>query len=163
MKDLKVSSQDCAEASSVSQGVYTKLSAIALALIAIVLCLSLAGCGSSEEKKDEESNATQTEESTSADSSDDKAASSSNATDANWKKTLSDYEKWVDDYAELMKKAQDNPTDASLASEAAQMAAESTEWAQDIASLNESDLSESELSEYKETMERINEKLVAVF
>lgn len=80
-----------------------------------------------------------------------------------WKQFLSEYEAWVDDYIEFMKKYEKNPSDLTLLSEYATMASDMTEWAEksDEVSADLENASPAELSEYTAELTRILNKLTA--
>lgn len=49
-------------------------------------------------------------------------------TDTEWKEFLADYEAWVDDYIEIVKKYKENPADTSILSDYSAMLSEMSEW-----------------------------------
>ena len=48
--------------------------------------------------------------------------------DAEWKQFLKDYEAWVDDYIEIVKKYKDNPSDTTILSDYTEMVSEMADW-----------------------------------
>ena len=89
-----------------------------------------------------------------------------NATDemgneSEWKEFLRLYEEWVDDYVELMKKYNNNPSDISLLSDYMESMQKIVEWSEKADKI-QSDLSGEDLREYLATMSRIIQKLSTV-
>lgn len=78
-----------------------------------------------------------------------------------WRKFLSDYEAWVDEYIVFMNKYKANPMDLSLLSDYMKLTAELAEWSEDASKLEE-DLTTAELLEYQQTLLRITNKLSQV-
>lgn len=54
----------------------------------------------------------------------------STADDVEWKQFLKDYEAWVDDYIEIVKKYKDNPSDMSILSDYTEMVSEIADWSE---------------------------------
>lgn len=50
--------------------------------------------------------------------------------DTEWKEFLTDYEAWVDDYIEIVKKYKENPADTSILSDYSAMLSEMSEWSE---------------------------------
>lgn len=78
-----------------------------------------------------------------------------------WRQFLKDYEAWVDDYVDFMKKFKDNPSDTSLISDYAQFVAQTAEWAEKAKKYEDGlkDASPEILGEYVETLGRITKKI----
>jgi Flp pilus assembly protein TadD len=108
--------------------------------LVVLLCISLAGvlagCSSGSDATSQKSNA---------------SASS------NYKDTLKEYEKFVDDYVALMKKYKTNPSDPSILSDYTSMMTDYSEWTNKI-----NDIKGDFDSEDLKTLTRINEKLASV-
>ena len=66
---------------------------------------------------------------------------------------MKDYEAWVDDYIEIIKKYKDNPTDMSILSDYTEMMSEAAEWTE------KADEIELELEDTDEALEYTKEVL----
>ncbi len=58
------------------------------------------------------------------------ASNENSADDAEWKQFLEDYEAWVDDYIEIVKKYKENPTDISILSDYTEMVSDMADWSE---------------------------------
>ncbi len=85
-------------------------------------------------KEDDESDDVDEDLNFEDDSTADETTSSDTANDtsedAEWKEFLEDYEVWVDDYIEIVKKYKDNPTDMSILSDYTEMVSEMADWSE---------------------------------
>ena len=59
------------------------------------------------------------------------ANNNSSAEKAEWEKFIDDYNKWTDEYIEMVNKYKSNPTDASILSDYTEMASEAAQWAEE--------------------------------
>lgn len=86
----------------------------------------------------------------------------SNSINTEWKTFLSEYEEWTDNYIELIKKYQENPTDTSLLTDYNEMAKQAIEWSEKAEKLTDTlkeSLSTEDLKEYNNHLSKIVEKL----
>ena len=81
---------------------------------------------------------------------------------AEWKEFLKDYENWVDDYIEIVKKQKENPTDLTLLSEYTNMLSELTEWTEKADDISASIKDTDDALEYSKEVLRIAGKLAEV-
>lgn len=77
-----------------------------------------------------------------------------------FKKAMDDYEAFYDEYCDFMKKYKENPSDLSLITEYADMAAKLIDMDEAFEEWDQDDLSQEELKYYLEVSARIAEKLV---
>lgn len=110
-----------------------------------VLLLSLTACRKEENK---EANVV---------SSTVKETTTTTATNA-WKQFLIDYDGFVDEYVEIIKKYKENPADMSILSEYTDMVSKASEWNQKAYTLEE-DLEVEESLEYSAELLRILQKI----
>lgn len=110
-----------------------------------VLLLSLTACRKEENK---EANVV---------SSTVKETTTTTATNA-WKQFLIDYDGFVDEYVEIIKKYKENPADMSILSEYTDMVSKTSEWNQKAYTLEE-DLEVEESLEYSAELLRILQKI----
>ena len=117
---------------------------LALAL-SLVLVLSLAACGSNETP--------------SADDSKNPAVSGSTSENEEWKQFLKEYDEWVDDYIEIVKKYEANPTDTTILTDYTEMASKVADWAERAEKI-EQELADTEAAlEYSAELLKIANKL----
>ena len=85
----------------------------------------------------------------------------SSTDDKHWKQFLEDYENWVDDYIEIVKKYSENPTDTSILSDYSEMVTELAEWQTEAEKLEEEleDASPEELAEFSAELLKIAAKI----
>ena len=142
------------------RGKRQRYATMVLALIVTALCLGLFGCGGGDSEPAEapDSGSTQSDTSSTA------ATEDTDASDdySSWREFMKDYEAWVDSYIAFLEKYKENPNDASLASEASQMAEEASNWAQRLEAWSLDDMPPDELSEFMGILEQINRKLAAI-
>ena len=83
------------------------------------------------------------------------------ASTVEWRKFLEDYDAWVDDYIEILKKYKENPSDLSILSDYTDMMTELTEWTEETEAMEAEleDASPTELAEYSAEILRIAEKI----
>ena len=87
------------------------------------------------------------------------AKKDSTSDDAEWKQFLKDYEAWVDDYIEIVKKYNNNPTDMSILSDYTEMVSEMAEWSEKADEI-ELELEDTDAAlEYSKEVLRIGGKL----
>ena len=127
-------------------------------VMAVCLCFSLAislsACA--EDPASIETGATQS----SAETAQKENAEEKSSNAPEWKKFLTEYEKWADDYVALLKKYSDNPTDASLIAEYTKCMEMLSDWPDKVAKVQK-DLANdpAALKEYTDTVTKIAEKL----
>ena len=84
-------------------------------------------------------------------------------TEKEWQKFLADYDAWADDYIELVKKYEANPTDTTILNDYTQKASEVSQWSQDADKISEELVNSPEdLAEYTAELNKIAEKLADV-
>ena len=146
---------------------------ILVAIIALVVVMSLFGCGGDKSSQAEEPDAADTVEIESEESEPAESAEQSDtiekASDADsavlspeFKKTMDDYEAWFDHYCEVMKKYQENPSDLELMSEVTDLLSEETTMLEQMEKMDQSDMNTAELAYYIEVTARIEKKLLEV-
>jgi len=162
--------------SSLRNGGVKIMKRIVAAMIAMMLMLTLAGCGN-DDTSTAEQEAITTEESSAAEETapseeaapSEDAEESSNETETGsgvlspeFKKTMDDYEAWFDHYCEVMKKYQDDPSDLELLSEMSELIAEEGTMFDEMENMDESEMNTAELAYYLEVTARIEKKLLEV-
>lgn len=126
---------------------------ILLAAMCLLVC-GLVGCGEKTPDTQQENISADANVNTDVDNEADEPA--------RWETFLDEYEDFVDDYVDFMKRYQENPTDLSLISEAADMATEVTEWAEEAEDIEEELAADTEaLKEYTKRLANIVAKLSA--
>jgi len=95
---------------------------------------------------------------TKSSSNDKKDTKKDSGSSTSWKQFLKDYERWVDKYVDITKKYQKNPTDTKLADDYMKLMGELSDWSKKADKV-QGDLSDSDLTEYLNTMSRILDKL----
>lgn len=121
-------------------------------LIAVVILLSLTACGNETISTNEDTSNNVVTETT-----DEKNENSSN--EAEWKQFLKDYEDWVDNYIEITKKYEANPSDLSILTDYTEMVSELAEWSEKADEI-ELELKDSDAAlEYSNELMRIANKL----
>ena len=133
-------------------------------VLALTLVLALAACGDKTDNDVESNNdVASIETSNNVDNSaeNDEEAPAKTASDAEWKQFLKEYEEWVDEYIEITKKYQDNPSDLSILSDYTDMMTEMAEWTSKAEDMEKEleDASPAELAEYSAELLRIAAKI----
>ena len=139
-----------------------KVLAFALAVVlALTMGIVMTGCGGSDDSTEAEETTQVTEETT---------AKATEATEADedegdtsfeeCKKTMDDYEDFIDSYCELMEKYNDDP--ATYMAEYLEMNAKYMKVMEELDALDEDELTDEEEAYYLEVMARINSKLLEV-
>ncbi len=80
------------------------------------------------------------------------------STNTEWKEFLVEYEAWVDSYVEFMEKYNENPSDLGLITEYASLTTEMLSFSEKANSI-QGELSNDDLNEYIDTLQRITTKL----
>ncbi|MBR3249037.1 hypothetical protein IKF89_03395 [Candidatus Saccharibacteria bacterium] len=91
--------------------------------------------------------------------------SGSSSSSSSWKQLLSEYEAWVNNYVDFMKKynnTSDTSAKIAMLEEYGRLMDEMSEWSQKVENMKE-DLSESDLTEYIQTVNRVNQKLSELY
>lgn len=89
------------------------------------------------------------------------SSSSSSSANSSWKQLLSEYEAWVNDYVDFMKKynnTSDTSAKMAMLGDYSRLVDEMTAWSQKVENMKGS-LSNSDLTEYIQTVNRVNQKL----
>ena len=109
---------------------------IVLCIIALMMVLGLCAC-------------------TTANTSDNPSAEK-----AEWEKFIDDYNKWTDEYVEIVNKYKANPTDTSILTDYTEMTSEVTEWADKADTITEElSNSPSDAAKFAEELLKISNKL----
>ena len=132
--------------------------------LALTMGITLAGCGGSDDSIDVEESTQVIEETTA------KATKATEATEADeddgdtsfeeFKKTMDDYEDFMDSYCELMEKYNDDP--ATFMDEYLEMNQTYLTVMEELDAIDEDELTDEEEAYYLEVMARINSKLLEV-
>lgn len=88
-------------------------------------------------------------------------SSTRNTNDVNWRQVLSEYESWFNKYIDFMvkyKNTTDNSAKMSMLEDYSKLLSEMTEWSEKLDSLKD-DMSTSDINEYIQTINRINQRL----
>lgn len=97
--------------------------------------------------------------------SSDASQSSASSSSTSWRQVLADYESWMNKYIDFMvkyKNTSDYSTLASMMSEYSALLSEMTEWTEKLDNVK-SDLSTADLTEYIQTLTRINQRLSELY
>ena len=146
---------------------------ILVAIIALVVVMSLFGCGGDKSAPAKEPDASETVEIESEESESSEPAEQSDTTEKasdadsavlspEFKKTMDDYEAWFDHYCEVMKKYNENPSDMELLSEMTDLISEETKMLEQMENMDQSEMNKAELAYYIEVTARIEKKLLEV-
>ena len=137
--------------------------------VALLLVLMMTACGGSdsqeparEEKVTDSATLTEAETADSGSGDDASGDSDSAVLSPEFQKTMDDYEAWFDHYCEVMKKYQENPSDAELLSEMTDLLAEETTMLEQMENMDQSEMNSAELAYYIEVTARIEKKLLEV-
>lgn len=87
------------------------------------------------------------------------ADTSSDGVSAEFKETMDSYEKFFDDYVDIMQKMADNPSDLTILGKYTEFMGKYTETMTKFESMEDSDMNEAEVAYYIEVQTRINQKL----
>ena len=147
-----------------------KILAIAVALLMV---LSLAGCGKSEPAPAENGSGTvdasetvdgETEAAEEAAEEPDEESSDSDSglLSPECKQTMDDYEAWFDHYCDVMRRYKENSSDLSLLSEMTDLLSEETEMLEEMENMDQSEMNAAELAYYLEVTARIKKNLLEV-
>jgi len=118
------------------------------------------------DKKKEDNNSNNNEDKTSEpeESSTSPSTSDSSSTNSSWREVLNDYETWVDEYVTFMKKYKSASSSdmAAMMNDYTKLLNQQKEWTDKLSSLR-GKLSSSDLTEYLNTLARINQKLSELY
>lgn len=91
-------------------------------------------------------------------------SSSSSSSSSSWKEVLNDYEAWVDKYVAFMKKYKNASSSdmAAMMNDYTELLNQQKEWTDKLSNLR-GELSSSDLTEYLNTLARINQKLSELY
>ena len=137
-------------------------------IVAMLLMLTMAACGSSEPAASEDESGTvdtyeqDVEEPEASDSGEEADDADSGLLSPEFKKTMDDYEAWFDHYCEVMKKYEENPSDLELLSEMSELLAEESTMLDQMENMDQNDMNTAELAYYLEVTARIEKKLLEV-
>ena len=140
-------------------------------IVALILVLTLAGCGKDEttsagsDAETAESVETVEEDPESSEASDTEAESSdsdSGLISPEFKKTMDDYEAWFDHYCDVMQRYEEDSSNLELLSEMTDLLTEETKMREEMESMDQSEMNDAELAYYIEATARIEKKLLKV-
>lgn len=118
------------------------------------------------DKKKEDNNSDNNEDKTSEpeESSTSPSTSDSSSTNSNWREVLNDYETWVDEYVAFMKKYKNASSSdmTTMMNDYTKLLNQQKEWTDKLNNLR-GELSSSDLTEYLNTLARINQKLSELY
>lgn len=125
-------------------------------LIAVATIFSLTACNNETVPTNENVLNNDSVSDTASESNSQTASSSDNA---EWKQFLKDYEAWVDEYIEIVKKYKANPSDMSILNDYTEMVSKTADWSE-RASKIETELKDTNAAlEYSAELLRIAGKL----
>jgi len=120
-------------------------------LLSFILTLSLVGCNNSAGESNIIKNNSEIEN----------VGKDTKENNEKWKNFLNDYENWVDEYVEFMKKYKENPTDLSLLKDYADLAKETLQWSDKAENIKlELENDTEALSEYINALSGITTKIL---
>ena len=140
-------------------------------IVALILVLTLAGCGKDEttsadnDAETAESYETveeDTESSEPSDTEDESSDSDSGLLSPEFKKTMDDYEAWFDHYCDVMKRYEEDSSNLELLSEMTDLLTEETKMLEEMENMDQSEMNNAELAYYIEVTARIEKKLLEV-
>ena len=118
------------------------------------------------DKKNEDNNSNNNEDITSEpeESSTSPSTSDSSSTNSSWREVLNDYETWVDEYVTFMKKYKNASSSdmTTMMNDYTELLNQQKEWTDKLNNLR-GELSSSDLTEYLNTLARINQKLSELY
>lgn len=146
-----------------------KLKKFAILIIVALVVLSIISCGGGKSKSEEKPTSEETEVSTSQETDTNVEEEKSDTEDRDetevspdFKATMDKYEEFFDEYVDFMKKYNENPTDATLLAESADMLTKEAEMMKEMEAMDESEMTTAEAAYYLEVTARIQEKLATV-
>ncbi len=129
-------------------------------LIVVAAIFSLTACGNKTTPTKESASNNEAVSVTSDDTSSESNAETAGSSDeAEWRQFLKDYEAWVDDYIEIVKKYKANPSDTSILSDYTEMTSKVVEWSEKADEIASELEDTSAALEYSKELLRIAEKL----
>lgn len=132
-------------------------------IIALILMLTLAGCGGDKTTTAENDTGNDiVEEETESVSDVESSDTDSGLVSPEFKKTMDDYEAWFDHYCDVMKRYQEDSTNLELLSEMTDLLTEETTMLEEMESMDQSEMNTAELAYYLEVTARIEKKLLEV-
>ncbi len=132
-------------------------------IIALVLMLTLAGCGGDKTTTTENDTGNDiVEEETESVSDVESSETDSGLLSPEFKKIMDDYEAWFDHYCDVMKRYQEDSTNLELLSEMTDLLTEETTMLEEMESMDQSEMNTAELAYYLEVTTRIEKKLLEV-
>lgn len=126
------------------------------ALLIILAMISIVGCG----EKGLQTPQDQEEVNSSVTDTENNDAEKEETSDSEWREFLKEYEEWVDDYIEIVKKYKENPADLSILTDYTEMVGKLGDWSSrsdEIA--KELSKKPSEAAEYAAELAKIAAKL----
>ncbi len=127
-------------------------------ILTIMIVLSLSACGGKTQPANSPGSTTVADQSVPETN---KKSSSENDT-VEWRQFLKEYEAWVDEYIEIVKKYKANPTDMSILSDYTNMLSKVSEWSEKADKIQLELKDTDEALKYSEEVLRIAGKLAEI-
>lgn len=136
-------------------------------IVALILMLTIAGCGKKETATTENDLGTEIVEeevatSEDLDTGDESSESDSGLISPEFKKTMDDYEAWFDHYCDVMERYKEDSSNLELLSEMTDLLTEETKMLEEMENMDQSEMNNAELAYYIEVTARIEKKLLEV-
>ena len=140
-------------------------------IVALILMLTLAGCGKEEPTSAENDTGTaesydiveeETDSAETSNSDDDSSESDSGLLSPEFKKTMDDYEAWFDHYCDVMQRYKEDSSNLELLSEMTDLLTEETKMLEELENMDQSEMNNAELAYYIDVTARIEKKLLEV-
>lgn len=116
-----------------------------------------------EADKEEEAESGETKETEKSAETEESVATTDNSSDgvsAEFKEAMDSYEKFFDDYVDIMQKMSDNPSDLTILAEYTEFMGKYTDTMTKFEAIEDSDMNDAETAYYVEVQTRINQKLL---
>ena len=140
-------------------------------IVALILMLTLAGCGKEEPTSAENDTGTaesydiveeETDSAETSNSDDDSSGSDSGILSPEFKKTMDDYVAWFDHYCDVMQRYKEDSSNLELLSEMTDLLTEETTMLEQMENMDQSEMNNAELAYYIDVTARIEKKLLEV-
>ena len=138
-------------------------------IVALILMLTLAGCGKEEPTSAENDTGTaesyniveeETDSAETSNSDDDSSELDSGLLSPEFKKTMDDYEAWFDHYCDVMQRYKEDSSNLELLSEMTDLLTEETKMLEELENMDQSEMNTAELAYYIDVTARIEKKLL---
>lgn len=114
------------------------------------------------EKQTEEEKKAASSSSSNASSSNTSSNNGASSSNSNWRQVISEYEAWVNDYVDFMKKYNNSSNKSAMLSDYSRLLSEMTEWTQKVEGIQD-EMTTSDMNEYLQMLTRINQKLSELY